>query len=174
MSELIRNIFDHSQSEYFYYGTQFTPANRKVELVISDRGLGLNKTILFDTEEKMLNQNSTENAIKKAFTPGITAYSNHSYAPEEYKNAGMGLAMVKSIVLKADGVINLATSEKSVTYFDEREVFRDCNITGTLLRIMLDLNKLNNVDFNLQLEEVIKSDESKTLNIKSSNRSIRI
>ncbi|WP_062197631.1 ATP-binding protein [Massilibacterium senegalense] len=114
--ELIRNIFDHSKSEYFYYGSQYLPNKKIVELVISDRGVGLKNTIPFDTEEKWLDLDTTENAIQKAFTPGVTAASNHSYAPQDYWNSGFGLAMVKSLVSAADGTLSIATSDKAITY----------------------------------------------------------
>ncbi|MDT2823275.1 ATP-binding protein [Vagococcus lutrae] len=153
--ELIRNIFDHSKAEYFYYGSQYLPNRKIVELVISDRGVGLKETIPFDVEEKWLELDTAKNAIQKAFTPGITAASNHSYAPEDYWNSGFGLAMVKSLILAADGSLSLATSDKAITY-NQTEEWYDCYIKGTILRFRVDLNKLNLVDFDKQLDSVIQ------------------
>lgn len=159
--ELIRNIFDHSESEYFYYGSQYLPNKKIVELVISDRGVGLKNTIPFDTEEKWFDLDTTENAIKKAFTPGITAASNHSYAPQDYWNSGFGLAMVKSLVSAADGTLCLATSDKAITY-NQTEEWLDCYVKGTILRLRVDLDKLIFVDFDKQLNKVTK--EAQLLN----------
>src|SRR5699024_7893332 len=159
--ELIRNIFDHSESEYFYYGSQYLPNKKIVELVISDRGVGLKNTIPFDTEEKWLDLDTTENAIKKAFTPGITAASNHSYAPQDYWNSGFGLAMVKSLVSAADGTLCLATADKAITY-NQTEEWYDCYIKGTVLRLRVDLDKLMLVDFDKQLNKV--TEEAQLLN----------
>lgn len=123
--ELIRNIFDHSESEYYFYGSQFLPKSNTVELVISDNGVGLQETIPFDAEEKYYKKNTTENAIKKAFIPGITAASNHSYASPDYMNSGFGLAMVRKLILNAEGILSLATSDKSVT-FAEKTTWMPC------------------------------------------------
>src|SRR5699024_4402721 len=151
--ELIRNIFDHSESDYFYYGSQFIPSTSVVELVISDGGVGLKHTIPFDAEERWFNNDTTENAIKKAFMPGITAESNHSYATANYLNSAFGLAMVKQIILLANGILSLGTSDKTISFTNDREILNECQIQGPIIRIRIDLEKLISVDF----ENVLKS-----------------
>lgn len=163
--ELIRNIFDHSDSEYFYYGSQFIPKTRIVEFVIADRGLGLKKTIPFDVEEKWYGQDTTEIAIRKAFTPGISAESNHSYASQDYLNSGYGLAMIKSLILAAEGTLSLATSDKAVTFIEKEQNTEECNIIGTIIRIRVDLDKLATVNFKTQLKLV--EEEAKSMGITS-------
>lgn len=163
--ELIRNIFDHSETPYFYYGSQYIPLTREVELVIADRGVGLKDTIPFDIEERWFNKDTTEAAIKKAFTPGITAGSNHSYASQDYMNSGFGLAMVKSIISEAGGILSLATDDKTITFVNDTHHIKSCYVKGTMLRMRVDLNKLTQVNFKTQLEKVEK--EAKFLGISS-------
>src|SRR5699024_7665768 len=161
--ELIRNIFDHSNSEYFYYGSQFIPKTRNVEFVIADRGLGLKKTIPFDVEEKWYGQDTTESAIRKAFTPGISAESNHSYASQDYLNSGYGLAIIKSLILAAEGTLSLATSDKAITFTEKNQNIEECNIKGTIIRIRVDLDNLSTVNFKNQLKLV--EEEAKAMGI---------
>src|SRR5699024_4389732 len=137
--ELVRNIFDHSGSEYFCYGSQFKPKTKEVEFVISDRGVGLQKTIPFDIEETWYGRDTTENAILKAFTPGITAASNHSYASTNYLNSGFGLAMTKNIILAAGGTMSLGTGDRTITFTHNSEAFKECSIQGTIIRVRVDL-----------------------------------
>lgn len=169
--EIIRNIFDHSESEYFYYGSQYIPSTKEVELVIADRGVGLVNTIPFDAEERWFNKDTTEEAIKKAFTAGITAGSNHSYAHRDYMNSGFGLAMVKSIISDANGVLSLATSDKTITFIKGEQHLSDCNIQGTILRFRVDLEKLSQVNFERQLDIVAKEAKLSGNSAKPSNRS---
>lgn len=61
---MIRNIFDHSESEYFYYGSQYVPSQKIVEIVFSDRGVGLKETIQFNIEE-WSGLDTVENAKKR-------------------------------------------------------------------------------------------------------------
>lgn len=169
--ELIRNIFDHSKSEYFYYGSQFIPKTSIVELVIADRGLGLKLTIPFDAEERWFNKDTTEHAIKKAFTPGITAASNHAYASVDYINSGYGLAMVKSLILASDGILSLATSDKTITFSVDDQEFKSCEVQGTIIRIRVDLEKLATVNFEKQLMLVEREAQSLDAASKPSRRS---
>jgi len=172
--ELIRNIFDHSKTNYYYYGSQFIPSTNTVELVIADRGVGLKNTIPFDSEEKWFGQDTAENAIKKAFMPGVTAASNHGYASDDYLNSGFGLAMVRSLISKADGILSVATSEKSITFANKKYRMMDCNIQGTVIRLRVDLKRLSMVDFNKQLDLVSKEAQSLDNSFKPSKRSLTL
>lgn len=151
--EMIRNIFDHSQTSHFYYALQTYENSKHVEVVIADIGIGLLATVPFDIEEKWLNENTDENAIRKALLPGVSAYSNHSYAPDDYKNSGYGLALVKKIIQKTNGRFSIASGAKSLTYSGESETVQDCDVNGTLIRMRIDLNNLKNVKFQEVLEE---------------------
>jgi|SRR5699024_648035 len=169
--ELIRNIFDHSEADYYYYGSQFIPSTSEVELVIADSGVGLKNTIPFNDEEKWFDKDTAENAIEKAFIPGITAESNHGYASANYLNSGFGLAMVKQLVLSAKGTLSLATSDKTITFFNNSKRSDNCNIQGTIIRIRVDLEKLAVVDFEKQLDLVYKEAQSLDKSFKPSRRS---
>jgi hypothetical protein len=169
--ELIRNIFDHSEADYFYYGSQYIPSTSIVEMVIADRGVGLKATVPFDIEERWFNKDTTEEAIKRAFTPGITARSNHGYASQDYMNSGFGLAIVKSIISEAGGILSLATSDKAITFITNEQHVENCNIKGTIIRIRVDLEKLSQVNFERQLEVVEKEAESLGIITKPSRRS---
>lgn len=145
--EMIRNIFDHSKSIHFYYGSQMYPANNCVEVVIADLGEGLLATVPFDLEDEWHKEQTDEDAIRRAMIPGLTARSNHSYAPEVYKNSGYGLSLVQRIIQKTDGIFSIASGEKSITFNSDGETVDDCNIKGTLIRLRIKLRELEKVDF---------------------------
>lgn len=151
--EMIRNIFDHSQSPHYYYASQAYRANNSVEVVIADVGVGLLATIPFDVEERWFGKDTDEEAIRKALTPGISALSNHSYAPEDYKNSGYGLALVKRIIQRTDGLFSIASGTKSITFTAEEEIINNCDINGTIVRMRLQLDKLESVSFQEILDE---------------------
>ena len=159
--EIIRNIFDHSQTTHFYYGSQLYPATNSVELVIADLGLGLLKTIPFDIEESWFNQPTDEDAIRKAMIPGLSALSNHAYAPEDYKNSGYGFALVRRIVERTKGIFSIASGKKTISYSYSGENIENCDIKGTLIRMRINLDRLNTVDFDEILEDARKEASSK-------------
>lgn len=172
--EMIRNIFDHSQTTHFYYGSQLYPAVNSVELVIADLGLGLLKTIPFDIEETWFSQPTDEDAIRKAMIPGLSALSNHAYAPEDYKNSGYGFALVRKIIEKTNGYFSIASGKKTVTYSLSEENVEDCDIKGTLIRMRINLDRLNTIDFDEILEDAKKEASSQGYNNSPSSASQRL
>lgn len=152
--EMVRNIFDHAQAPH-YYALQSYKASNCVEVVIADIGVGLLATIPFDIEERWFKKNTDEEAIKKSLIPGLSAFSNHSYAPEDYKNSGYGLTLVKKIIQQTEGTFSIASGTKSITYNAEEELVNDCDIKGTIIRMKINLNKLKYVDF----QEVLRGAE---------------
>ncbi|MCJ7843626.1 ATP-binding protein [Lederbergia sp. NSJ-179] len=172
--EMIRNIFDHSQTTHFYYGSQLYPTTNSVELVIADLGLGLLKTIPFDIEETWFGEPTHEDAIRKAVIPGLSALSNHAYAPEDYKNSGYGLALVKRIVERTNGHFSIASGKKTITYSLSGESVEDCDIKGTLIRMRINLDKLNTIDFDEILEDAKKEASSKGYSSSPSSASQKV
>src|SRR5699024_9014493 len=133
---------------------------------------GLKNTIPFNDEENWFDKDTAENAIEKAFIPGITAESNHGYASANYLNSCFGLAMVKQLVLSAKGTLSLATSDKTITIFNNNRKRTDnCNIQGIINRIRVDIEKLAVVDFEKQLDLVYKEAQSLDKSFKPSRRS---
>lgn len=154
--EMIRNIFDHSQSLHYYYALQSYRASNCVEVVIADVGVGLLATVPFDSEEKWFGLNTDEEAIRKALTPGLSALSNHSYAPEDYKNSGYGLTLVKKIIQHTEGLFSIASGTKSITFTSDEEFINECDISGTIIRMKIQLDKLGEVNF----QEILKEAEN--------------
>lgn len=169
--EMIRNIFDHSDTTHYYYALQSYKYKACVEIVIADAGVGLKDTIPFDVEEIWNDQNNDEEAIRKALTPGLSALSNHSYAPEDYKNSGYGLALVKKIIQQSEGLFSIASGEKSLTATNEKEFFKDCDIKGTVIRMRINLNKLRDVNFENVLAEAEREAKEKGYHQKASTAS---
>ena len=145
--ELIRNIFDHSLTNHFYFASQKYPKSEFVEVVICDEGCGLRATVPFDVEERWYDQDTDENAIRKAVLPGITAESNHAYASEDYKNSGYGLALVRKIIEKTDGEFGIATGTKAINFHKSGESVNECHIKGTLVRMRINVHNLSTINF---------------------------
>lgn len=91
MSELIRNVFEHSESKI---GTilcaQYYKKSNTIRIGIVDRGVGIKKTISF----AHLAKNDLD-AINLALTPGITGATKRIGGTE--RNMGAGLFFIKSI-----------------------------------------------------------------------------
>lgn len=171
VNEIIRNIFDHSKTEYFYYASQYINYTSIVEMVISDRGVGLKETIPFDEEEKWFERDTSNAAIYKAITPGLTAGSNHGSVPQGYENSGYGLAIVKNIITSAKGTLSIASGDSSICFGEDEDQLEPCSIQGTVVRLRLDLGNLEQVSFEEQLDKARSEAESLGYNNNPSRKS---
>ncbi|MFH1428723.1 MAG: ATP-binding protein, partial [Candidatus Margulisiibacteriota bacterium] len=91
VSELVRNVFEHSQSENgAILCAQFYKKSNTIRIGIADTGVGIKKTINMSHPAA-----SDTEAIQLALTPGITGTTKKEGGTEF--NAGAGLFFIKSI-----------------------------------------------------------------------------
>ncbi|WP_280769568.1 ATP-binding protein [Salipaludibacillus daqingensis] len=157
--EMVRNIFDHSETDEYNYSSQYYEKDKRVEIVISDNGVGLRETVPFDMEYKWFNEISDRDAILRAIIPGITAKSNHSYASETHKNTGFGLNIVKRIATHTGGDLTIVSGTLAMSFHNKRHIERICDFTGTIIRISMYLDKLNDIIF----DEIINDAKEEAL-----------
>ncbi len=91
MSELIRNVLEHSQSDEgaIVCALYFKKTNT-IRIGIADRGIGIKKSI-----ERSYPIDDDLEALKLALTPGITGTTRNVGGTEQ--NAGAGLFFIKTI-----------------------------------------------------------------------------
>lgn len=91
VSELTRNVFEHSRSKIgAVVCAQYFKKTNRISIGIADRGVGIKKTI---SESYFVKKDS--GAIRLALTPGITGTTRRIGGTEF--NAGAGLFFIKSI-----------------------------------------------------------------------------
>ncbi len=91
MSELIRNVLEHSLSEHgAIVSAQYYKKSNIIRIGIADTGIGIWKSI-----NESYNPKDDLEAIRMALTPGITGTTRKEGGTE--RNAGAGLFFIKSI-----------------------------------------------------------------------------
>ena len=91
VSELVRNVFEHSQSNSgAIVCAQYYKKSNTIRIGVADNGIGIQKAI-----SRSYNVESDIDAIKLALTPGITGTTTNIGGTEF--NAGAGLFFIKSI-----------------------------------------------------------------------------
>ena len=145
LDEVFNNVFDHSNSDVSgYIITQFFPKNNKLSFSICDFGVGIPNSINNHMiSEGKLPLKETE-AIVKALELGYSIKS----VP---RNAGMGLFNILDLVESSNG--NLVIVSNNVYYEkygknSPKIVFTNYNFQGTLIKVLVDLNTFDDVDFN--------------------------
>src|SRR3989344_7473908 len=91
ISELVRNVLEHSQSRYgAIISAQYYKESNIIRIGIADTGVGIKETITQTHSAK-----TDLEALKLALTPGITGTTRKEGGSE--LNAGAGLFFIKSI-----------------------------------------------------------------------------
>lgn len=109
--ELMNNVADHSQSAVGGYAmAQYFPANRKIQFVVADRGVGF----LANMALNFSSIGSEEEAIFKALEKGVTSTPETLYGQE--RNAGYGLYAMLEILKRTGGKFVIISNDTLVRY----------------------------------------------------------
>lgn len=144
ITELLRNVYDHSQSKELWYAGQYWPSKNIVEIAILDEGIGISESLKRNKKIVILND---EEAIRNSLLPGVT--QNVKKRRSSYStsfNEGFGLYMIKSICERIGGDLVLASKSCCIKISPVGEEVFDTSFDGTAIRIRIDTTKINNVE----------------------------
>jgi len=112
--ELMNNVADHSHSSVGgYVMAQYYPINKKVQFVVTDRGIAF----LENMKLNFLDVRNEEEAIYKALEKGVTSTKQKMYGQE--KNAGYGLYAMFEILKMTGGHFVIISNDTLVRYANE-------------------------------------------------------
>lgn len=132
--EILRNSVEHSYANNVTIYVNKIESSKYFELAIFDDGRGLEYSLSKNKELKeMLNKGA--NSIDIALTPGLSSHDNLKYLrPTDiaWRNSGFGLAIVKSICMKLNGVFAICSNDQMKLFkkFQNLEENFKVNIKG--------------------------------------------
>lgn len=141
ISELIRNVYEHSKSEKLWYAAQYWPSKDIVEISILDEGEGVLKTLKRNKKIKLGND---KEALMLSVEPGITKSilrKQNSYYSET-TNQGFGLYMTKNICGKYGSFV-ICSGDSALLYKNGDTKIIETSFSGTAVRMQLKVSKLN-------------------------------
>lgn len=150
LTEIMRNIPEHSGTNTFWYCMQHWPSKDKVELAFLDEGMGIRKSLLSNPAYSRL-VDDDRSALMYAIRPGISsafAPGGRNLREEEWANSGYGLYMISSLCAELGGDFIIASGDtamqirmgtnNSVTYS-----YQSCFVDGTAIRIVIKPSRIN-------------------------------
>lgn len=141
--EIMRNVIEHSQSKTIEYCAQFWPAYNKVEISISDNGIGLKNSL---KNNPYIQVDCDSDAIQQALMPAISS-KNFKGAfidrDDPWHNSGFGLYMI-SRICRLGGSFLICSGDHGILLNDEgkNHLFLGHNCTGTVVRMVLNTSRL--------------------------------
>jgi hypothetical protein len=141
--EVMRNVYEHSDSKSIEYCAQYWPYYNKVEIAIIDNGIGLKKSL---SENPHVQVDCDSDAIQQALMPAISS-KNYKGAivdtDNPWHNSGFGLYMINRIC-RLGGSFVICSGDHGIILDDRGKKHIDlphgCN--GTAVRMVLNTSKL--------------------------------
>ncbi|MBV6634051.1 MAG: sensor histidine kinase [Alphaproteobacteria bacterium] len=141
--EIIRNALEHSESDKYYYCGQYWPTKKRVELSIGDEGIGIFNSLKKNPENNLKNDT---HAISTALGVGVSGNPKAGQSKDKmWGNTGFGLYVI-SEVARDFGSLLICSGSGSIGILGKSTKQKDCFIPGTILRLIIDTEKINNTD----------------------------
>ncbi|WP_367110355.1 hypothetical protein [uncultured Psychrobacter sp.] len=145
--EIIRNVYEHSNSKNIQYCAQYWPTYNKVEISIADDGIGLKESLKANPFVEVKNDSD---AIQQALMPAISS-KNYKGAridkSDPWHNSGFGLYM-NSRICRLGGSFLVCSGSHSIKLFESNKEHVDLNhvCKGTVIKMVLDTSKLTELN----------------------------
>lgn len=162
--EVMRNVIEHSHSKTIEYCAQFWPTYNKVEIVISDNGIGLKGSL---KKNPYIQVECDSDAIQQALMPAISS-KNFKGAiidrDDPWHNSGFGLYMI-SRICRLGGSFLICSGDHGIFLNEEgkNHLFLGHNFSGTITRMVLNTSKLQKLSDMLRLYRDEGYDVAKTI-----------
>jgi anti-sigma regulatory factor (Ser/Thr protein kinase) len=135
ISEIMRNVYEHSGSKIVEYCAQHWPQSNKVEIAIIDTGMGLRASLKNNPNIEI---DSHADGILQALMPAISSTNSTG------NNVGFGLYMINRICRKG-GSITICSGNHAVKLdgAGKRNIDLEHQCRGTAVRMVLDTSHLS-------------------------------
>lgn len=137
--EIMRNIVEHSESDYIWFAAQYWPTKNRVEVAILDEGVGIKKTLKTNRRLKIESQ---KEALLLSLEPGITRRKKTRFDRDDpYANTGFGLYMT-SRICKNGGDFAVCSGRKILVLHKRGNYFFNTSFSGTAIRMRLTISRM--------------------------------
>jgi anti-sigma regulatory factor (Ser/Thr protein kinase) len=139
--EIFRNVFEHSGAGELFYCAQYWPQRNKVEVSISDlgigirKGLGLNPNFRFSTDKE---------AIENSLLPGVSGKTHLPRQSETWFNSGYGLYMTHRLA-RHGGNFVIASGNSAISLSANSKRNYLTSFEGTAIRLNFDVDRIGDV-----------------------------
>lgn len=125
-SELLENALTHAKraghkAARAWVAAQYYPGNDKIRLAVVDNGCGFLRSL---EKHPKLSAKSHETAIRIAFEPRVTCNPDLEIRPHETVNQGIGLTVIREIVMRGQGVMHLISGDACLELTAKRDEAR--------------------------------------------------
>lgn len=132
--EIVRNVLEHSEAEEYAFAAQWWPAAGRAEMVVSDAGIGLARSLKLNPRHDVSDDAA---ALRLAVRPGVTSRARSGPAGDVWRNTGYGLYMTQGICGTAGSFTLMSGSCAAVTDGSKERIV-PCSASGTTVVMRLE------------------------------------
>jgi hypothetical protein len=92
--EMMRNVFEHGETDSLYYCAQYWPRSNKVEFAVADFGIGIRRALGHNPNFRFDND---KQAIEYSLLPSVSGSTHLPRRSEHWFNSGYGLYMTNRL-----------------------------------------------------------------------------
>lgn len=146
LTEIMRNIPEHSNAKEIWYCAQYWPSFDLVELAILDEGIGIKASLLSNMAYEGLVR-TDKDALRYALKPGISRTfipGKNNTSTDEWANSGYGLYMVSRTCAALGGSFIILSGDAAlkVDEYGIKEYPENCHFQGTAIQIRVRLSQM--------------------------------
>lgn len=133
LTEIMRNISEHSQANEIWYCAQYWPSYDLVELAILDEGVGIKNSLLSNHAYDDLITNDFD-ALKLSLRPGISrtfSPGGVNLGDDEWRNSGYGLYMVSCLCEELGGSFIITSGDSAIRLKRNKKVLGTIDVIFT-------------------------------------------
>lgn len=146
LTEIMRNIPEHSNAKEIWYCAQYWPSFDLVELAILDEGIGIKDSLLSNMAYESLVR-TDKDALEYALKPGISRTfvpGRNNNSTDEWANSGYGLYMVSRTCAALGGSFIVLSGNAALKVDEDgvKEYPENCHLQGTAIQIRVRLSQM--------------------------------
>lgn len=143
--EIFRNVFEHAEADTLYYCAQYWPKSGKVELAVSDYGVGVRHALGRNPNFRF---NSDKQALEYSLLPSVSGRTQEPRRSSVWFNSGYGLYMTNRLA-RNGGSFVIASGESAICLTPHSKTNFKTSFKGTILRVSLKVAEIGDVQSRL-------------------------
>jgi hypothetical protein len=144
--EVMRNVFEHSETSEVFYCAQYWPNSGRVEFAVADFGIGIRKGLGQNPNFRFPRD---KDAIEYALLPSVSGKTHLPRRSETWFNSGYGLYMTNRLARNGGGNFLIASGNTAIQLSQKTKHNFKTSFPGTVLRFNLKLSEMDNVQAQL-------------------------
>lgn len=144
--EVMRNVFEHGQTDEVYYCGQYWPQKNRVEVSIADLGIGIRRAL---SENPNFRFNRDKEALEMSLLPTVSGKTHLGRTTGNWFNSGYGLYMTNRLARNGGNFV-IASGKSAIHLSPKSKRNYQTSFAGTALRLNFSIDEIGSMKDRLE------------------------